>query len=298
MPRTPRTSTWAPGAALHSPHFTVCYNCLTRNRAIRRARGENMKSAILANAALCVCPPLIATAAVVAHPAARHAVHKLTAPHHHHAQKEHGRRSPCPAVKRATAAAGLPTDGDVLATISSPEGEVLPTATSASIANDGAPLAIDTGYGSGIFPRGPGPFGGTAPTRPTSPVGPVTQPGAVPEPTSWAMMIVGFLGVGVLCRRRAQSRGRGALLGRVAAAVEVLSSPALGLGQTAAVGANASSSLGAAIAATVAKKAAVCVCSGAILATAVATVPPLKRAVYAATMPAPTLAVDNCRPRG
>jgi len=42
------------------------------------------------------------------------------------------------------------------------------------------------------------------------------------------------------------------------------------------------------------KKAAVCVCSGAIMATAVTTVPPLKRAVYAATMPAHSPMSADC----
>ena len=238
-----------------------------------------MKSAILANAALCVCPPLIATAAVVTVPPARHAVHKLTAPHHrHHAAKRQDNRPPC-AVKRATDAAGLPTDDDALAAIFPPSEGALRVVT----LDLQSPVAR---HDSGILALGPRPTGPAA-IRPV-----ITQPAAIPEPSSWAMMIAGLLGVGTLCRKGARSRGRGAKLGRVVAAVEILSSPALGLGQTAvAAGTKATS----AIAVAVAKKAGVCVCSGAILATAVTTVPPLKRAVYAATMSAPALARDICR---
>lgn len=73
----------------------------------------------------------------------------------------------------------------------------------------GAPL---TGAGPGSF----GPATPATPTAPptTTPVTPVTPVGPVPEPTTWAMMMLGFFGLGALLRRKrvAISSDQGACL--------------------------------------------------------------------------------------
>lgn len=259
-----------------------------------------MKAAILANAALCVCPPLVATSVAVAVPSARHAVHRMTAPHHHQVAKRPNARASCAPVSRLVSAAALPAEDDALAAILSPAAEAVPAAPAYGSLS---PLLISSSAGGlpggpGFFPNGPGPITGTPPGPPVSPVAPVTQPAGVPEPASWMMMISGLLAVGVLCRRRGSGNGKSAKLTRGAAATTgLLSSGTLGPAQTAAIaGAKAGSALGAPVAVAIAKKAAVCVCAGAIFTTAVTTVPPLKRAAFAATAPARILASTNCEP--
>jgi len=263
-----------------------------------------MKTAILANAALCLCPPLIAVATTAAAPPVRTAVHHLTAPHRHHGAKKRPSPPPCAPFQRVTAAAGLPRDENPLAA------DLLPGDADASLQgmigtlSGGQPLSaigessgITAGVGTGTFPFGPGPIIGPGPNPPTGPLGP-QPPAVVPEPASWAMMVAGFLGIGLLVRRRGSSDGRRVDLRRVsfAATLELLGSVAFGSGQTAALASvKAASTVKGAVAAAIAKKAAVCVCSGAILATAVTTVPPLRRAVYSATVAAPALLAE-CRP--
>lgn len=67
---------------------------------------------------------------------------------------------------------------------------------------DFGPLSL--GSPGGFLPTSPLAFGpvGTSPVAPLAdtPVGPVVP--AVPEPASWATMILGFLGVGLALRRR------------------------------------------------------------------------------------------------
>ena len=272
--------------------------------ALGSGLGEHMKAAILANVALCVCPPVVATSVALAVPSARHAVHRITAPSHHHATKRPSTRPPCPPAKRLTSAAALPVEADALAVIPSPrDGEAAPAV---SVRPEGDSLSSPVtpaspggaAYYPWVFPVGPGPIIGTPPGPPISPVAPVTQPAGVPEPASWVMMLGGFWGVGVLCRQRSRGKGKLSKLASGAAmTTELLSSGALVPSQAATIaGAKASSALGAPLALAIAKKAAVCVCSGAILATAVTTVPPLKRAVFAATAPAPALMSNNCEP--
>ena len=222
--------------------------------------------------------------------------HRLTAPpHHHHAVKQPDRRPPCLPIERLSSAAPLPAESDALAAVLPSVGEATAAAAadnspSSSIASGSAGGA---GYGSVSYPNGPGLITGTPPGPPISPVAPVTQPAGVPEPASWMMMISGFLGVGMLCRRRSPEKPAKRALG-AGAIVGLLSSGTLGPTQTAAMaGAKASSALGGPFALAIA---AVCVCSGAILATAVTTIPPLKRSVFAATLPVRTLASGNCGP--
>lgn len=260
-----------------------------------------MKAAILANTALCICPPLIAAAATIAVPPVRTAMHHLTAPHRHHPVKEHHNPTPCRPFKRATAAAGLPRDLNPLAEVLLPDDADASLDGATSKLSSGKPPSISEAgaaarAGAGIFPLGPGPILGPLPAAPIGP--PVPQPSAaVPEPASWAMMVAGFLGVGLLIRKRAPSNGRRTLLRRASLAtiLELFSSAAFGSAHTAAsTSVKAASTFKGAVAAAVAKKAAVCVCSGSILAAAVSTVPPLKRAVFSATMAAPAPLAD-CR---
>jgi len=265
-----------------------------------------MKTAILANAALCLCPPLIAAAGVVAVPSARSAVHHMTAPHRHHSVKKKLTPQPCAPLKRATAAAGLSEDPTRLIADLMPADADAPLRDEIGALYGGPPLSataqgpgngLSAGGGTDTFPLGPGPVIGTPPNPPIGPVGP--QPtAAVPEPASWTMMVAGFLGIGTLVRRRARNERRRRTLTRagLAASVEFLSSTAAGPAQTAAFAAVRSlSAVKGMTAAAIAKKTAVCVCSGAVLATAVITMPPLKRAVYSATTSAPAL-LPECRP--
>jgi hypothetical protein len=62
------------------------------------------------------------------------------------------------------------------------------------IFGDGSPFSIGTVSGNDIFETGPGGFG----------VGTLAV-SAVPEPSTWAMMILGFCGIGFMAYRRKQS---------------------------------------------------------------------------------------------
>jgi hypothetical protein len=194
-------------------------------------------------------------------------------------------------------------DKAIAALLSPGEGETPAALTVA--ADDPSPPNLRQSSGGGgsggysaLFPGGPGPLIGPPPTPPISPVAPVIPPAAVPEPASWVMMIAGFSGVGALHRRRNRHRGRAArLAGGAVAVAELLGATGLASARTAALASHkASTAIGTSLASAVAKKAAVCVCSGAILTAAVTTVPPLKRAVHAATMPARALSHENCKP--
>jgi len=260
-----------------------------------------MKSAILANAALCLCPPLLATTAVATMPAVRHAMHRLAAPSYKHILKDRKLRPPCAAGTRLTGR--LADSGEIEALTTPPgsaEAEPMLGATAAEGVEDPPaflkPQPSDGyGYVSTSFPVGPGPLVGPPPVPPISPVAPLPPP-AVPEPASWAMMITGFFGVGLLCRRGRRPAGT-ARLARAVAMIELVSSATLAPGGSAMIGpTKAGAAIAASLARVVAKKALVCVCSGALVATAVTIVPPVRRAVYAATLPVRSLATDNCTP--
>jgi hypothetical protein len=144
-----------------------------------------------------------------------------------------------------------------------------------------------------ITPPGPGfPLGPDQPIiRPTQPITPVTpvnptNPGAVPEPANWTLMVAGFMGIGMMIRRRKATAQRRTVFSRAggAAALELMGLGKMLFGNSAAV-AGSGTAVTHALGTTLLKNAMVCVCSGAVLATAVTTVPPLRRAVYSATMP-------------
>ena len=257
-----------------------------------------MKTALLANLALCACPPIVAVTATVAVPSARHAVHRLTESKPTHRPKRliaHKPADPCPELR-----AGAPTAADILSALGGTDTPPGPELTSLAITTPPAPS--DVGFGGTVVgPTGPVSFGGGGgPLGPLPPIppGPPGQTSPIPELSSWLMMVGGFGAIGMLIRFRSRKSARWKASGAALGAAGELAGGAnllLGSAATAATphaGAVAGHSLGAALM----KGASVCVCTGAIMATAVTTVPPIKRAVYAATMPAPPPALHtDCR---
>ena len=264
-----------------------------------------MKSTILASAALCVCPPLIATTATMSVPKVKHAVHRATAPARPHAAKLKPHAvDPCAELKKAAYPAGEDAIAGALG-----ERRGAPFIDLADIGSDSGKSGPDDvtilPQTPVNYPLGPGPVIDVV-KPPTPPV----NPPAVPEPSTWAMMLGGFWAIGASIRNRASaarrkssktsrrstgSRRSRASRGWLVAAAELGGTAKVLVDQSAAVAASqpstaAAHSLGVALM----KKAAVCVCSGAIMATAVTTVPPLKRAVYAATMPAHSPMSADC----
>jgi hypothetical protein len=133
---------------------------------------------------------------------------------------------------------------------------------------------------------GAGPVTGTpgAPTNPTGPGGPGSPTGAVPEPASWALMLFGFGAIGWTirsARRPKAGLGKGLGFGGVTGAAA-----SLDLGTGTMLASAKAGTLGAhAVGAAALKNIGVCVCSAAALTATVTTVPPLRHALYAATMP-------------
>jgi hypothetical protein len=254
-----------------------------------------VKSALLAQLALCACPPLLAVTAATAVPQVRHAVHRATAPAHHQRISHAGKRPTknCIAARRTDASpAGSGdfvhdlTDLDAAKLGAGAPGDGL-EATIPALARPDALSHGGSNAAPPISPAGPGGWIGTQPGTPTDPNGPGTDPttGAVPEPATWAFMLIGFGAVGAAIRsgKRARSKGRKALaVGSTAGLVAALD---LGAGATLASAKVGAFGLHAARAAAL-KNIGVCVCSAAVLATTATTVPPLRHALYAATLPA------------
>lgn len=257
-----------------------------------------MKSALLTQLALCACPPLIAAATVTAVPQARHAVHRATAPAHHRrtASSPHRRPDHCAPNNQNEVGSGVDraflhelTDFEIGQVRPDMFGQGLETALPAHASASISDVSGRAGSWSPIFAGRPGtgpiltPPG--TPTNPGSPGGTDPGGGSVPEPASWAFMLFGFGSIGTTIRsvRRKKAIGlaataAGGATGLVAT-LEAGSSAALAPARFIGLGAHA-------LRAAALKKLGVCVCSAVALTAAAATVPPLRHALYAATMPA------------
>jgi len=234
-------------------------------------------------------------------PQVKRAVHHVTAPHH--APKALRRAVATTPVAPQVAQQGVPC-GPIaggalpavpLVTYATP----LPDEPGVGPENSGTPVSSPGGgfSGPGIVPvvggigigpgggGGGGTGGGGTIVTPTPTPTPGPGPGPVPEPSAWLMMIVGAGTLGATLRRRrrgAAAAGSDGRVARRAAAGSLLwsGSAAVEAGDMAATVAVKSA------VASVAGKALLCVCPAAIVAGSAMTVPPVRQAVYAATMPA------------
>lgn len=253
---------------------------------------EAVKSSLLTKAALCICPPAVVATTAATVPPVRRAVHHLTAPAHpHHAVSRQA--PPCVPVASRTLASPLPpeaTPDDVVALTA-----VTPPTTTPGVPIGPAPLSPPT------FPTGPG----VLPNQPTTPVGPGTP--AIPEPSAWVTMVLGFglIGAGVRSRRRylirsralayagggasATARGVGAMAaGGLVSTAAMLSAGASPVGATAKLAQLGARALNSSLLA----KTAMCVCPPVAMVAGTAALPPVRHAVYSATAPkTPTAAV-------
>ena len=260
-----------------------------------------MKAALLSKAALCICPPamLATTAAYV--PPVRSAVHHATRPA---AKAPPSRARP---QRTAGTAAAVPCPAAFV------EPPLVPQSTFAeAVPPDGVTRNY---FGSppsgGVFVGGAAPGGGGSggPTPGGNGGGPTPPPtGAIPEPTTWSMMLLGFGLLGTALRSRPRRKAPAPVRPRSGSANRSTrrrrSAGLAGGGllwgllepvqaMTGAVGAGSKTSLLA--------KAAMCVCPPALMMTAVATVPQARKAVFAATAPkvpaaAPVAIVPPCDP--
>jgi len=284
-------------------------------RLYRFPWGLSVKSALLAQLALCACPPLVAVAAVKAVPQVRHAVHRATAPKPHHGATRAARQPDRHCVERQQTDARTPIADDLVQDLTNLDGAGQPARDPGNLIPDlasqqqpGKPRGSGFNAVPPIFPMTAG-YAGPLPGRPGAPVGPGgpsdpgPTPGAVPEPSNWALMLFGFGAIGAAIRSGRRGRTKGRMPAAVRSAMGLAATLESGTGATlvsANVGASAKAGalgLHAARAAAL-KQVGVCVCSAAALATAATTVPPLRHALYAATMPAverPRLA-PSCDP--
>lgn len=255
-------------------------------------------------AALCVCPPALLAGTVATVPSVKQAVHHATA---HRATPKALRREIAhkPAGAQASARqqvdcgpgfAGMPPAAPLLTyaapipdepvgTEATPQGSGFAPAI-AGIGIGGAPVAGGGSGGSGGGGSGSGPGTGGTDTTP-SPI-----PSAVPEASTWLMLIggVGMLGAGLRRRRTAAARRRAQRRGRGGAPGGMMREASLGgalLTSSAAVEAGdmAATMVVKSTLASAAGKALLCVCPAAVVAGSVMTIPPLREAVHAYTSP-------------
>lgn len=253
-----------------------------------------MKAALLSKAALCICPPamLATTAAYV--PPVRSAVHHATRPPAKAAPKAQPKRTaagvaavPCtpalltpPIVPQTTFAVPVPSDA-----VSGPAffGAVPAPGVAIGGINPGGVGGGNAGGGGG---GGGGGDTGTTPPGGGTVETPAPPAVAVPEPSTWSMMLLGFGLLGAALRSRPQPKQRSS--GKQRAGGKRRRRPALAggmlLGALEPVQAM-TSSVGAGSKMTLLAKAAMCVCPPALVVATVATVPQARKAVYAATMP-------------
>jgi hypothetical protein len=262
-------------------------------------REDVMPLSTAAKAMLCVCPPALLAGTVATVPSVKRAVHHATA---HRTVPKTSRAVPDrPAVAQkvsqqecAPGFGGLPPAAPLL-TYAAPIPDE-PSGGSAITPQGGGfvPVAgIGIGGSTPVVPGGPGAGGPgtgtpTTPTTPTTPVTPEPVPGAVPEPSTWLMLIggVGMLGAGLRRRRNAAAKRRAARAGRRGTMRKATLGGAL-LTSSAAVEAGdmAATVMVKSALASAAGKALLCVCPAAVVAGSVMTVPPLRQAVHAYTSP-------------
>jgi len=232
----------------------------------------------VAKAALCICPPALMAGTVATVPAAKRLAHHVTAPRH--APKPvHRVKAARPVQPRAQ------PEVDCVPIVAG-LAPALPLVTYAAPVPDESPDGIG---GGGIGGSGSAPvIGGigVAPgTPPVAVVPPVTDPvpGPVPEPSVWLMMIAGVGALGAALRRR---RSRKAGDRRHGSAKKAVAGGALWSGSVAVEAGDMAATVAVKSAvASAAGKALLCVCPAAVVAGSVVTVPPLRQAVYAATIP-------------
>lgn len=247
-----------------------------------------VKSSLLTKAALCICPPTVVATTVATVPPVKRAVHHLTQPAHP-TRAATPAAPPCVPVTRRTLASPLPT----------------------TLTPDEVPVftAITPGPNGGFTPQSPitpPSFPGGGGVVPNTPGGGSTTP-AVPEPSAWVMMVLGFglVGAGIRQRHRyvlrsrtaafagggnatVPLRGLSAILGggalSSAAMMSVGATPVQASAKLAQLGAKALNS-------SMLAKAALCVCPPVAMAVTTAALPPVRHAVYNATAPKPTPAL-------
>ncbi len=243
---------------------------------------------------------MVGTVATV--PTVKRAVHHLTAPRHHVVARHGAGAAPVncdpvgtaalPAVPLVTYAAPIPPE---------PGGTGPGGATSGGTGGGAGPILGALAGGAPAALAGGGL--GSAPTP--------SGPGAVPEPTTWLMMIAGIGAIGAALRRRRQidrsEDGTGVagtgvtgtgVSGRGAAGTALWSGMAVDAATTlaarsAVVKSTAASVAGKSTATSVAGKALLCVCPAVVAAGGVMAVPPLRHAVHAYTAP-PLPAAGPC----
>ena len=242
-------------------------------------------------AALCLCPPAVLAGTVATVPAAKRAVHHLTAPHYAHA---HAR----PIAAHKAAGAGARVARADCNPVAPPGMLAVPLITYAAPIPDEPGIAVPAG--GGVPGSGGGEVVGTIGAGPVAvapavvpPAPPVVTPaptpvitGAVPEPATWLMIIGGVGAMGaVLRRRRTAARMRAGRIGAkaIAGAGWWSGGSIAEAGDVAATVAVKSTVAAKSTAAGLAAKALMCVCPAAVATGGVMAVPQLRHAVHMST---------------
>ena len=271
-----------------------------------------MKAALMSKVAWCVCPTALVATSVATVPKLRQAVHHATAkPSMRHAQAQPTRKSarlaaaqiPCPPALLAALGPlnpNLAMPGDVIGGGGQPA-SIGEFSLARSFPGGGGVIGVG-GFGGGGGGGGSGATDGSSggssggvtgtSSGGGSSGGTVVVNNAVPEPASWFMMVGGFAVAGGALRmaRRRRAGVTGAY--RVLPAMGLAFGSWIPLRAKTAMGSVVATSETAGVVATSAKmgvlaKAALCVCPPALIAGTIATVPPVRKAVYNATAPAP-----------
>lgn len=273
-----------------------------------------MKGALLTKAVLCACPPALAVGAVATVPPVRKAVHHITS-----SKKPVKRMRARPQRQRVAPVAARPClPLPVFAAFEIPlalPAEVLPVSPLSqliSASSSGGMRGPGSAVGTPIFlpgvPGGGGVIGGTPTPPPDGGEAITPTPGtdvappipAVPEPATWAMMLIGFGLVGVLLRRRASPLPVGE--GCVRTAFPLRISKRLRLTAAAGEGGVLMADSGSTFAlvttpvsSTAVAKALFCICPVALMTVAATTVPGVRDAVHRVTA-APSPSTSSAAP--